>query len=291
MEFATYRLHSDEQVKSSPFKIEGTDLVLDIPPGRNIPYKSVAFNENGEARAIRYVRGAKSIYVDEQIAAGIPANRQPTIDELKDLEVINGTLLATRKILIEYLDANPLNAGCPYRQSDSRNFYYKVDPKAEMEAVNSQYKKTEEAFFRLRSLSTEDARELVRLRYSGSANISVLQLKPVLANILEEEGGIDWFLTRTERVGEKKDINEELLSLVMAAKDAGLINFHKKDFVTLTFGAKRDIRVLGQNVAARAQAFADYLKQEPDVADAISIELEIILKKGDEDVAEDSGNT
>jgi hypothetical protein len=165
----TYQLYKSELVSNSPYTVEGTDVVLDVPPQRNVPWKFVVTISDHEGnhteREVRYIRGAQSIYVDEQIKAGIKADRKPTPQEMLDLTFVHGRLEATRPNQIEYLDTLPLNdEGKSVKQQNQRIMYTSYDPVKVKKAQRSDADKQVRAYSILSQLNYEQMQDALRFR-------------------------------------------------------------------------------------------------------------------------------
>jgi hypothetical protein len=164
-----YQLHKSELVPNSPYTVEGSDVVLDVPPQRNVPWRFVVTiaDETGfhTEREVRYIRGAQSIFVDEQKTAGISPDRKPTPQEMLDLTFVHGRLEALRPNQIAYLDILPLNEeGKAVKQQNQRIMYTSYDPVKVKKAQRSDADKQVRAYSILGQLNYEQMQDALRFR-------------------------------------------------------------------------------------------------------------------------------
>lgn len=232
-----YVLAAEELVSNSPYKVEGTDVVLDIPGSRNVPWRYNITTDDGE-KVIRYIRGCSSIFLTEQIAMGFPADRQPTREEMSDLIFNAGQLYAGRKNLAEYLDVLPLNKESPNRDN-ARNFYRTVneqkDQKEAYELELSKAKAKAAAF----TMADGKVKDLLRLRYHGFVNegTSEMEAKMQLSRMIDEEhgdiNGLAFFQKHTTETESELDavtilarkcLEKNIISLVTLPGSVGILN-------------------------------------------------------------------
>lgn len=188
-----------ELIPNSPYTVENTDIVLDIPPIRNVPtkYTCTIATEEGELRetTIRYIRGCETILVEEQVKLGYSIDRHATKEEMEDLVIKNGQLLATRTNLVKYLRTIPLNTGAPNRPANIRDYFREVDPVAEQKEVFTTQFAIAKAKAKVFSLSEETTLDLLRMRYHGFVNTGTTdeEAKMQVLRMIDEEGGLEFF--------------------------------------------------------------------------------------------------
>lgn len=139
--------------------------VKQVLPRVVIPYRDEIIKD-GQRQEIRYISGAKSIYVEEQIKAGFPRDRQPSRLEKQDLTMEFGTLNVFKKdkpMLVEYLDAVNYNGTNPDRLTRSEALFVKYQPEVvEQEEYDSNMKRMEAQSI-LYKLKKEDGTMLRKL--------------------------------------------------------------------------------------------------------------------------------
>jgi hypothetical protein len=147
------------------------------------PYlQAVIFDESGESRTIRLKLGAKSIYQDDQIAQGIPANEKMTEAERNAVTFRNGILRTDKKIVQDFLETHPQFDGFKGSSPEGLSASFKVfERNAETKNTNKAVKESIKAASIVAETNLEQVQELL---------IRVFGLSYALTDDLEDQQNI-----------------------------------------------------------------------------------------------------
>jgi hypothetical protein len=209
-----------------------------------------------------------SIFQDDQIKEGIPANERFTDAEKKAVEFVNGICRASNETVQKFLETNPQFEGSKSRSSDPdiRPLYMLLDKENEVKVTNKELKLRVKAAARVMDIETlEEAQELI-IRLNGKHVVPPATLEECQNRLMDfidsaEEGGLNAVLKTEQTKDEKINI------LITKAINADVISFSKeKNQVSKKGKGKGDntwkaVKMIGSDIdtTERQRLFAEYL--------------------------------
>lgn len=207
------------------------------------PYLQITYTGvDGKNKTIRYKKVSNTIYQDEQIKDGIPANERFTQSERDELYFRHGILTTTLPLAQTFLDNHPENENFK-GQCEVRKAFKELDKAVEDKITNAELKKRAKAANKIFNLSLSEAQELL-IRINGSyfktpspedyegtneeKEESALALcQNMLVDFLDDtnEAGID------EILKENKELNIDEQNTVLIGKliNKGLLSFSQTE--------------------------------------------------------------
>lgn len=205
------------------------------------PFLIMTFQgKDGKNVTIRYKQTANSIFQDQQIKDGIPANQSWTTNELRALEFKNGVLITREQMAQKYLDAYPGNelfeGLCPDVPVKIYKEYNKGD---ELKVSNEDFKLRTRAASKIVDLDLKEAQEmLIRLNGSffevpkaidgKSEEDALIECQDLLVSFLDasEEAGLNAIL---QDENSPEDKTKVMVGKLLAAK---IISFDEGDEIS-----------------------------------------------------------
>lgn len=222
----TYTITKENRVPNSPFTIEGSNIPIDLTHELPVPAETVAI-VNGRQRAIRFIMGCDTIFVDEQVKLGWPLKRNPTAQERSLLTFLGGmnTIPEGYSNLENYLESAPWFVGTEEQEKNkqrpphARKLYTVYD----QDKIDGEELEFEEFVTEARSLINDADKEtligLLRLSRPGfvvDMNISVRQLKLRLLEIANTNPD---FILKSSKI-----VKNDRTVIVSKALDYGILN-------------------------------------------------------------------
>lgn len=237
----TYELLPSENISDSPFSFAplgpddqpiGEGLKMNVREKEPMVYRQLIQQVDKDGaiitREIRYMRRARSPWVDEQVKAGIDAKENPSPEEVADLEFNGGLLTASRQITIDYLEASANSDKFPadLRLPGQRARYRAVDQKQRNRDEIKEFQDRARAANAILKLNLEQATDILRERYPTNdfKDVELIDAQLMLRNILnEEDGGDKWLYPRLNKRS-KLNKEGEVTVLVNKAIQKGVLS-------------------------------------------------------------------
>lgn len=193
---------------------------LDKLPKASVYLKTSITTEDGSNRILRLKLNSDSIYQDEQMTKGIPANEKFTNAERDAVRFTNGILITTNPVVQKFLDSHPENVAFKGMSNDGLVPKFALEDKqAEVKASMTEFRQRLKAANYIDSLS--DLREaqnlLIYIRgtfYTPPTELAFAQ-RELVNEIEENEEALRKVLSWEERT-ETDDINIMIARLVQA---------------------------------------------------------------------------
>lgn len=149
-EFVVYRLTERNDPKLAKY----LGVVADYRPLTFLPHEDVINDKDYGRRAIRYLEGYPTFYVDEQVERKIPDS---IVNRGKSIEITDGEVRVHKnnKLLLKYLDICNFNVSNTNRDTSKRGLIYKVDEEAIAKKEAEILDMEEEALLKVRELEDE----------------------------------------------------------------------------------------------------------------------------------------
>lgn len=154
------------------------------------PYRKVTFTDaNGKGRTARLKLNSDTIWMDEQIKNGIPANEKFTSAEREATRFVNGKLTTAIPVVQEFLESIPQFVGFKGLTSENVKPCFKLDDTQErVKAENKGFKLKLRAGNVIAKTSLAEAQDLIRIINGRASNVpqdlDAAQLE--LASLVEE---------------------------------------------------------------------------------------------------------
>lgn len=185
-------------------------------------------DENGENRTMRYKGNARSIWQDEQIKAGIPANEKYTSNDRSEMQFKNGLLVTTKPLAQEYINNYPGNVNFK-GQCDviPQPFFKELDPAVDNKLLANDFKKRLKAANKIADMEGDvDALSTFLIRLNGSYFVTpndAGELYKMAISFLDdaEEEGLDLILKEEEEL----NVDEKTTILIGKLINAGKLSF------------------------------------------------------------------
>lgn len=130
--------------------------------------RQVITDAEGRQKVIRLKLNSNTIFQDEQIKDGIPANEPFTKAEREAATFYNGQKIVNKEIVQKYFDATPENeAFGGFREPGLRAKFKHHDPELEHKSNNEDFKKRLKAGNKIANLTLEQGQELM-IRLNGA---------------------------------------------------------------------------------------------------------------------------
>lgn len=176
-------------------------------------------------RTIRLKHNSNSIFLDEQIKQGIPANQPPTDAERRSLLFRNGALTTNMEIVQRFLEASPqYNKFKGFCSEISGPLYDLLDESLEIKSKNLDFKQKLKAANKIDGLKDlKEAQDLI-IRLNGTyvkPPESLEECQNWLVDFLDEAD--DAMMTALMSDEVRKD--DEVTILITRARIAGIISF------------------------------------------------------------------
>lgn len=232
----TYTITKENRVTNSPFTIEGSNMKLDITHELPVPAETVCITPEGQQRAIRFISGCDTIFIDEQVKLGFPLKRKPTATERAMLTFIGGmnTIPDGYGNLEKYFEMAPWFVGTPEqertkrRPPNSRKIYEIYD----QEKIDTDNLNFEEFVTEARMIVNKGDKDtlvsLLRLSRPGGVvdpNISIRQLKLQLLELANTNP--DFILKNVTTV------KNDRMVIVSKGIDYGILNIEAAGWVRM----------------------------------------------------------
>ena len=190
------------------------------------PYLKVTFtDEKGQNKTIRFKSTSNTIFQDEQMKAGIPANEKFRTQEYRALEFRHSVLTTDDQTIQAYLEAYPGFDGFKGKCADVRRPEYTIyDKKAETKSQNTLIQKRIQAGTRIFEMDLEETKNILYRIYGTSyvPSEDIEDNRAVLIEFLDEtEEGISLFLEK----GESE--NDNMTILIGKLLTADILSFDK----------------------------------------------------------------
>jgi hypothetical protein len=294
-EFTTFVLLEHTQSNVPVFRrVNGNQRVRMNTRLIDHPYLKLTFLDAADEKnkTIRLKLSSNSIYLKEQMDAGIPANEPFTAAEKKAVEFNNGFVMTKNPIVVQYLKASPQMEGfkgvCP---DIIRPLYKVLDRTVEIKSENSLIKKQAKAIQRLLSLNLKEGQDLM-IAINGKFFDPPKTLEEVQNGLVAwmnatDEAGLDTLLRKTDKKAAPSDesAEDEIAVLIARAVQNDIISFdHEKDQVSKKVNGKFvPVKTISSDMDkdARAKLFSDFLltKEGYALADDIQEDLDKLEQK------------
>lgn len=185
------------------------------------PYLQVTFsNKEGKNRTIRLKLNSNSVFQDEQVKDGIPANEPFTVAEREAAVFKNNVLMTNQEIVQEFLEQNPAFEGFEGYCPDIQQPAYKLHDVAKtIESDNDDFLKRLAAANKVASLDLKQAQDLL-IRIFGVSYIppkTIKEAQNILVKYIDDAGdkGMAEILKEDTNLDEQTKI---LIGRLVAAK-------------------------------------------------------------------------
>lgn len=227
-------------------------------------------SEEGETRTMRLKLNSTSVWLDEQIEKGIPANAKYTVAERRAVEFKNEILVTSSRIVQEFLDNHPQNEKFKGSAPDGeRPLFKEYNPVAVAKSTNEELKRRVKAANIILDLGAEDAKKLL-VAVKGAFHTVPTDIVDVQNELFEyiddEDKGVENVIAFGEQNKEGKTqlkLSEDqkvkiTLSKLIAAK---LVSFTEiKGYVSIKKGDKYE----------KMKAISEELSQEERLETLVS---------------------
>lgn len=169
----TFMLMDHMHNPNSPFSIEDTEgrtqAIMSVRDKWMLPGRQTiqVYAEDGsvQTREIRYLSNATSIFVDEQIKAGLKFELKPKYNELLDLQFEAGELVATKNLQKQFLLATAFNNAFPkeLRMPEQYACFEEFKPAVEEAANLEEFELNVTAANKIIAMSRDEAAEALML--------------------------------------------------------------------------------------------------------------------------------
>lgn len=199
--------------------------------------QATIIDSEGESRVIRLKLGAKSIYQDEQIAQGIPANAKFSDAERKAVKFINSQLVTDVPIVQEFLEASPQFQGFKGSSPEGMKACFKIYNRNEqVQSANKDLKLRIKAANKIVKMDLETAQEML-IRINGSHSYipeTVDECQNELATLIDAS---EEALQEVLRSEDEITVDEEAHILIGKLINIGVLSF---DAIDGEISVKRD---------------------------------------------------
>lgn len=226
--------------------------------------------ESPKSRTIRLKHGSDTIFQDEQIKNGLPANTPYTTQEKDSVMFRNGVLVTRLNIVQKFLDNHPQNKKFRgYCDAIKQPLFEEYDKASTLKAGNEDFRKRAKVAAKIMALEESGdlkAGQDLMIRLNGSFFKVPDLMEEVIAGLIAfldnaEEPELDKFLSDSV----SKD--EEITILIGRAVNSGVLSFDEKlNQVSLKKNnAWVDVKLISSehSPAERKRYFAEFLSS-PD---------------------------
>lgn len=251
----------------------------------DMAYLQISFQDAEDQRnkTIRFKMNANSIYLDEQVAAGIPATIQEgnrvvpypfTPQEYKAMEFNNGVLRTNLEIAQKYLMATPQNGAFQgYCSVIKQPLFDLYDKTLETKIQNDDFRLRLRAANKIDQITDLKVAQELMYRVNGSffkaPGIDAVTPEEIADALEECRRGLITFMDDAEDQGlyklleEVTTADEQVLILVGKAVQKGILAFdHTPNQVTLnTNGVWKNVKMISSTIPPneRQRLFAEFL--------------------------------
>lgn len=251
------------------------------------PYLQVTYTDkDGKNVTIRYKANANSIFLDQQIKDGIPANAKFTTQDYRDPEFTNNVLSTDNVNLQNYLEAYPgYNKFTGKSNSVPRHEYMLVDKLADTKDLNKTIKRRLEAGARIFKLKLEETKDLLYAIY-GTAYVPSEEVElnhAALINFLDEtDEAIDIILKADYSV------DDEVKILIGRMTTMELLSFDiiPNQVAKKIAGEWKDIKFISNDYSSeeRVRLFSEFLLT--DAGELLYNDLKADLESAEKEIVD-----